>query len=87
MMAEDPAQPWAAPVSQIVALATFVGVLAGTLRVKGHLLSEELEQVFQLADELLPEQTGTDGAFALSAIRKAARAIKGEPQDGEAGQA
>jgi hypothetical protein len=62
-------EQWAAPIGQINALSAFVGILVGALRAKGVLHNGEIEQVFQLADSVLPEQSGNAGAQVLATLR------------------
>lgn len=77
----DTPEQWNALSSQIVALASFVGILAGALRAKGVMEAEEIEQVFQIADMALPEAGVAHGTAILATIRKGARAVMGEAPD------
>lgn len=67
--------PWHPHQQQIVALTTLAGVLIGALRAAGSLPPEVAEQVFALADSLLPAEATPQGTTVLAAIRATAGRI------------
>lgn len=62
-------------VAQPLAIAAFVGILSGALRAKGVLTAQELEDIFQLADQALPARA-MEGADILATIRSAAGLVQ-----------
>ena len=75
----EPAEPWNPIVSQVNALTTCLGLTLGFLRAKGLANETEISELFRLADDLLPEESGLDGANTLRIIRTVADNVTGHP--------
>lgn len=55
--------------AQIVALTAVVGLLLGMLRMNGHATPGGIEQLFQMADAVLPEFQQQRGTELLASLR------------------
>ena len=53
----------------VIALTTLVSVLIGLLRVRGVLDDSEVEAVFDIADQLLPDRALPHGPQLMSVVR------------------
>ncbi len=54
---------------QVLALTTLVSVLLGTLRVKGVLADSEIEAIFAVADQVMPDRALPHGPELLAVVR------------------
>jgi hypothetical protein len=76
-MEPDDAADTARQHAHINAIAVFVGALTGFLREKGVIAVDELESLYEAADQLLPDAFKAEGERALVAIRMSERAVLG----------
>jgi len=67
---------------QVLALTTLVSALIGTLRVKGLLSEDDVQAVFAVADQLMPDRALPHGPELLAVVRGAQAVIEGDdPRD------
>ena len=78
-MMSDPLMPqWDELTCQITARATLNAIFIGLLRVKVTISDGEVGQLFDMADQQLPELTGVAGANLLASVKIAAEQIQAE---------
>ncbi len=63
---------------QMMAIASCVGITIGVLRAKGLLENAEADAIFDMADQILPDNCSHAAAQALTTIRTASRAVKND---------
>jgi len=61
--------------AQLAAIVCVIGTTMGALRANGVLSTEDMSDIFTLADHLLPEHAGTHGASTLAAMKAIADRI------------
>ncbi|MFT8245190.1 hypothetical protein [Roseomonas sp. BN140053] len=61
---------WSQQTQQLVALTSYLGVLTGTLQERGVLSAGDIEQVFHLANSLLPEEAREHGSYILEVVQR-----------------